>query len=334
MQAQDYESGLWSLGVRLPLSSRVEVESALTTAKIVRTWPQRGTIHLVPGEDARWMVEHLGAPMLAERSLGPRWRHLGLEATIANRAVDVLAAALAGQRLTRAGCLSALAGAGISTEGQRGYHLLWYAAAKGVVVIGPHVDGEQTFALLDDLAPTQVTMDADSALSTMVRRYLQSHGPATMKDIVGWLGSTARAIKPILADLSEVNSEPVEWPEGRARTVFWLQSAAPTSPGPSDDTELWPMPGFDEFMLGYKERELHLSSSDVNRVVPGRNGVFRPTVAQGGCAVAVWRPAYERGWRVGPSLANPVVEPLGSGPHGGVPTTPNWQIYRDFFGPN
>ena len=47
VQAQDYSGGLWGVGLRLPGSTLVDIEKALIDRKIVRTWPMRGTLHLV-----------------------------------------------------------------------------------------------------------------------------------------------------------------------------------------------------------------------------------------------------------------------------------------------
>src|SRR5690242_3762111 len=61
LQAQDYASGAWSLGVRSGLTLE-QVEQAVVDRQVVRTWPMRGTIHWVPAEDARWMCELLAVP--------------------------------------------------------------------------------------------------------------------------------------------------------------------------------------------------------------------------------------------------------------------------------
>jgi len=48
------------------------------------------------------------------------------------------------------------------------------------------------------------------------------------------------------------------------------------------------LPGFDEFLLGYKDRSLQLPADGMAKVVPGNNGMFRATVVADGQAVAVW----------------------------------------------
>ncbi|HVQ18533.1 MAG TPA: crosslink repair DNA glycosylase YcaQ family protein, partial [Actinomycetes bacterium] len=64
MQAQDLGSLLWSVGLRLGLTV-TQVEAELEKGEALRTWPMRGTIHLVPTEDAAWMVRVFGERPLA-----------------------------------------------------------------------------------------------------------------------------------------------------------------------------------------------------------------------------------------------------------------------------
>src|SRR6266545_2025744 len=65
MQAQDLGSVMWSLGVRLPALTTADVQAALERREALRTWPMRGTVHLVPPRDARWMLEVMGVRTLA-----------------------------------------------------------------------------------------------------------------------------------------------------------------------------------------------------------------------------------------------------------------------------
>jgi hypothetical protein len=64
-----------------------------------------------------------------------------------------------------------------------------------------------------------------------------------------------------------------------------LAEALPDVVGPT----VVALPAYDEFILGYKDRSLQLPPNGLQRVVPGGNGVFRPTLAVDGKAVATWR---------------------------------------------
>jgi hypothetical protein len=278
MQAQDIASGLWSFGVRLPGSTMAGVTEALERKEAIRTWPMRGTVHFVPPADARWMLDLMGVRALA--GAAKRRETIGLTETTAERGVELLAAALSGgNRLTRAQCVAAVAEGGITLAPQQGYHLLWYASQKGVTCITPHIGKEQTFALLDDWAPKPNRPDRDEALALIAVRYFQSHGPATRADLQRWTGLTAADVKKGIAAA------------GDRLTTSGDQILAPALPaadlGPVDDWAA--LPGFDEYMLGYKDRSLMVATGHLDAIVPGGNGIFLSTLVRGGRVVATWR---------------------------------------------
>ncbi|MFC4144716.1 winged helix DNA-binding domain-containing protein [Micromonospora mangrovi] len=287
MQAQDVASGLWSLGVRLPGRTLADVLAALERREALRTWPMRGTVHLVPSRDARWMLAVTGVRALA--GAAARWRALGLTAADADRAADVLGAALAGGgRLTRAQCLATLAAAGIDTTGQRGYHLLWHASLRGVTCVAPHVGTEQTFVLLDEWAPDPHRPERDEALGILAARYFRGHGPTTVRDFAGWTGLTLtdarRGVAVAGAALATVRVDDTE---------ALVDAALLDAPrAPVDDLHL--LPGFDEFLLGFKDRTLMLDPAHQQAVVPGNNGVFQATVVRAGRVVGTWKRAQTR----------------------------------------
>jgi len=293
MQAQDLASGLWSLGIRLPGASLAEVEAALEAGEVLRTWPMRGTVHFVPSRDARWMVEILGERPLARAS--SRRAVIGLDGAVADRAVDVLGEALAGgRRLTRAQCLETLATAGVPVPGQHGYHLLWYASQRGVTCIAGSLGGEQAFALLDDWAPDPHRPERDEALGIIALRYFRGHGPATRQDFTHWTGLTAADARRGLAvagdALTTVRSDGREL--HLAADLLDQHRAAPQHLGADD---LLAVPGFDEYMLGFKDRALFLAPEHLSAVVPGGNGIFRATLVRQGRVIGTWTRALDRG---------------------------------------
>ena len=149
---------------------RADVTAALERREALRTWPMRGTVHLVPARDAHWMLEVSG-----ERALGGGGRggSLGLTEAVADRAVDVLGAALAGgRRLTRAECIGGARG---RRHRQRRPARLPPAVVRqpaGVTCIAPHVGGEQTFVLLDEWVPDPRRPERDEALAIIARALL------------------------------------------------------------------------------------------------------------------------------------------------------------------
>jgi Winged helix DNA-binding domain len=65
VQAQDYLGALWAIGLRSANSTEAEIEKAIATRTIIRTWPMRGTLHFVAPTDVRWMLELLTPPVIA-----------------------------------------------------------------------------------------------------------------------------------------------------------------------------------------------------------------------------------------------------------------------------
>jgi len=283
MQGQDGRGLLWSLGVRLPGSTEPALRAALERREVLRTWPMRGTLHLVPSQDARWMLR-LMAHRTARAELTRRGQ-LGLTEAETDRAVDVLGQALAGGvRLTRAQCLERLVAAGITVAGQAGYHLLAITCRRAVACLAPDVDGEQTFVLLDDWVPGHRDLDPEEALAEIALRFVRSHGPVGRRDLAGWTGLTLGDVDRALAAQPDV-LVPVQV-EG-VDAVAWRPALE--ADGVLEPDGRWLLPGFDEFLLGYKDRSLVLDHGHAPAIVPGGNGVFRSTMVVGGRVVGTWR---------------------------------------------
>lgn len=284
MQAQDAASGHWSLGVRCPGATEADVLASFERAEIVRTWPMRGTIHLVPAGDVRWLLDLTGVRALAMAA--GRQERLGLRPTDGERAATVLDATLAGGVVkTRRECLDALAEAGFDVTGQRGYHLLWYAAHVGAICIGPQRGTDQTFVRLADWAPDQVQLARDDALTELLFRYVRSHGPVSLRDFAGWSGLTLTdARRAATANDGRLTRRTHDGAE------LWctLELDELVNAGDVRRGVVVALPGFDEFLLGYKDRSLHLPPDGMDRVVPGGNGMFRSTIVVDGRAVATW----------------------------------------------
>ena len=243
----------------------------------------RGTIHLVPAADARWMLEVLGARSLA--AAARRRAQLGLDEATAERAVDVLGTTLAGGgRLTRAECLAALGEAGICTDGQRGYHLLRFASQRGVTCLAPNRGTEQTYVLLDEWVGHSHRPSRDEALATIATRYVRSHGPVPRSDLAGWTGltsvDTARAVGAAGDALTTVEADGV---------AMLVTPEALADPLPPLADEVLALPAFDEYLLGYKKRALMTDPAHAQAIIPGGNGVFQATIGRSGRVIGTWK---------------------------------------------
>lgn len=284
LQSQDAASGQWSVGVRMPNARDSDVNEAFERGEILRTWPMRSTIHTIPAVDAQWMLALTGVRGLDQ--LRTRRQQLGLLPDDLEGALTVIATTLGGGRqLTRADLLAALADAGLPTDGQRGYHLLLYASQTGLTCMGPQQGTSPTFALLDEWVPKPRRLTRDEGLAELAHRYVRSHGPATVRDLAGWTGLTLTDVRAGLA-----GNEGRLVSVGTGARARWLTTelADVIASGSLPTHEVVALPGYDEYLLGYKDRSLHGDSSLLDRVVPGGNGIFRATIVADGVAVATW----------------------------------------------
>jgi hypothetical protein len=280
MQAQDYGWTKWAIGLRCAAAKEVKVEDAFADRDIVRTWLMRGTIQVTSADDVRWILQLL-APRLMNQS-ARRLKQLELDEKTLLDSFDVLIGALENEGFqTRYALLAALDEAGITMTGQRGYHILRQAGLRGLVCFGPEKGKEQQFGLLDASASTGPEMTRDEALSKLAARYFRSHGLASVQDFVWWSGLTSgdarKGLELAKSQLTQTNHE------GDVYWCFENDKAESHSP-----TTVRLLPAYDEYYLGYKNRDAILDSRfDSNAVSSG--GVFRPMIVVDGQIKGIWK---------------------------------------------
>ncbi|MBK8051086.1 MAG: AlkZ family DNA glycosylase [Anaerolineales bacterium] len=281
MQAQDYANALWAIGVRLPGATVTQVEQALADHSIIRTWPMRGTLHFVAAADVRWMLDLLASRSIAG-SAGRR-RQLEIdEATLLRSGALLQETLQGGRQQSRAALFAVLEANGVSTAGQRGFHILSYHAQTGLLCFGAHEGKQPTFALLDDWVPHAPTLPHAEALAALARRYFTSHGPATVEDLARWAGITLTDAR---AGLAKVAAELVHGEYAGA--AYWMP------PVLADQHDLalpvLLLPGFDEYLIGYRGRSAVLDAAHEDKIVPGGNGVFQPMLVIDGQVEGTWK---------------------------------------------
>jgi hypothetical protein len=286
VQAQDYGQSLWAIGARMRTGTAKQVEAAIAERQIARTWLMRGTIHFAPPEDVRWLLALVAPRLVAgdER----RCVQLGLTPATIARSAKLLSEALSGdRRLSRPDVMELLEGDGIETSGGRGYHILWRLAQDALICGGPMQGKQQTFVLLDDWAPRARSRDLsrEESLAVLAARFVASRGPVTDHDLARWAGITLADARRGLgaADSPALVTRSFDGAE------FWVAAdqADAAVPG-AGRRKAFLLAGFDEYMLGYKDRDALIPPEHAGKVVPGANGVFRPIIVVGGQIVGTW----------------------------------------------
>jgi hypothetical protein len=297
VQAQDLAAAGWALGLRSRNSRLTDVRAALDNGSIVRSWPMRGTLHLVPAHDLGWMLSLTTARQL--QSSITRRTQLGLDERTIERAREALIDALSGGRsANRAEAMALIEEKGIATTGQRGYHILWHLSQTGTLVWGPPDTGQQqSLVLSQEWIAAPRTLEHDEALGEFIYRYFDGHGPATLADFAWWSKVTLAEARTGLAVVKDRLTE-VEV----NGTSMWLSSRAANATRPKASRfGVHALPGFDEYLLGYRERGHILDDEFAPRIVPGNNGIFQPTIVVHGRIVGTWRRAEtKRGLEIRP----------------------------------
>lgn len=281
VQAQDYTSALWAVGLRTRGATEKDVEKAIADRAIVRTWPMRRTLHFVAAADIRWMLELL-TPRIVAGSMRRLYKELGLDDATFARSKKLLARAMrGGKQLSRKAIYELLERAHISTASGRGLHLLSQLAQEGFICFGTREGKQPTFALLDEWVPNAKTMARDEALAELATRYFTSHGPATLKDFVWWSGLTVLDAKAgIEMAKSRLTQEIID---GQS---YWLSPATPAATDVSATVHM--LPAFDEYTVAYKDRSAVLDPSYAKQVNSG-NGIFAPIIVVDGRVAGIWK---------------------------------------------
>jgi hypothetical protein len=287
VQAQDYLSALWAVGVRLPGAREADIEQALAERSFVRTWPARGTLHFVAAADVRWMLSLL-SPRQMGRSAG-RLRQLGLDDADFARSRDAILKALhGGRQLPREALYQALEAAHVSTAGQRGIHIVGGLAQQGLLCFGARQGKQHTFTLLDEWLPPASDrgraqpLTRDQALAELTRRYFTGHGPAALPDFAWWSGLTTTEARAGLA-LAQPHLTSIVV-DGQ---TFW-QSVTERAAVPAALPDACLLPAFDEYLVGYKDRSAVLDPRYAKMTNNG-GGILSPVIVLDGQVAGTWK---------------------------------------------
>lgn len=285
VQAQDYLGSLWAIGLRLHNATESAVEQAIADRTIVRTWPQRGTLHFVAAPDVRWMLKLL-TPRIVSGSAA-RCRQLELDDAVFTQSRKLLERMLRGKSRRRDAVYRLLESEKIPTGNGRGLHILWRLAQNGVICFGAREGKQQTIALLEEWVPPSKPLTRDESLAEIARRYFTSHGPATLADFIWWTGLTANEAQAALAMArSHLEQEVIDG------STYWLALTASVPKNISGHAYL--LPSFDEYFAGYKDRHFLFVAPRGRKVNFWDNILGSPTVLINGKAVATWKRTFKK----------------------------------------
>jgi hypothetical protein len=275
VQAQDER------GFRLAVRSRSsgltakDVDSSLNERRLLVTWLNRGTLHLVCSDDY-WWLHPLTAPRVVPR-VNRRLRQEGVDEVRAEQGVRTIVESLESEGpLSRQGLRLRLDDVGVPTKGQAMIHLLALASLRGLIVRGPVLGADHAYVSVSAwLGTPPAPLASNEALARLALRYLAGHEPASAEDLVKWAGIRLADARTGLAEIAQEVRDIGGVFARRSSELGSLPVAPPRLLG-----------AFDPLLHGWASREPFVG---VHGAVVTTNGIFRPVALVGGRVVATWR---------------------------------------------
>src|SRR6516162_2761230 len=306
--AQVLSAAELSIGRRIAGATRASVRHALWDERtLVKTFGPRGTIHLLPAADLPMWTGALSAlpPSVPAHPEGVRFTP--------GQADEVIAAigdALADAELTVDKLTEALADRpgpwavertmdAFGDKWPRWRQLTSTAAHRGVLCFGPDRGRKVTYTNPQRWLPGFRPADGDTALRTLVTRYLYAYGPATPQHFARWLSIPPRHAAGLFGQLAgelervELDGEP-----------GWT-CAGDTGTPPRPHRGIRLLPYFDAYLVAGQPRErLYPGAAAIRALTPAGQAGNYPVLLVDGVVGGVW---HQR--RSGRKLAV-TVEPL------------------------
>jgi len=306
--AQVLSAAEFSIGRRIAGATRADVQRALWQERsLVKTFGPRGTVHLLPATDLPMWTGALAA-LPSPVPIHPEGVRFTVEQ--ADEVIVAIGEALAEAELTVDELTEALADrAGpwavertmdaFQDKWPRWRQLTSTAAHRGVLCFGPDRSRRVTYTNPHRWLPGFRPADGDTALRTLVARYLHAYGPATPAHFAKWIGVPPRHAAALFGELAdqlervELDGEPA-----------WTRAGDTGTPsGPHRGVRL--LPYFDPYVVAGQPRErLYPGPAAARALTPSGQAGNYPVLLVDGVVGGVW---HQR--RSGRKLAV-TVEPL------------------------
>jgi hypothetical protein len=274
VQAQEPRAARLAFRARATSLTAADVDHARTGDRsLLRAWVMRKTVHLIPSEDAGWLV-----PLFAESTV--RWSrgrlaHFGLDRRAQDRAMKFVHDAIDSEGpLTRREIGARLNEAGYALESEHKVHLWLLATLDGELCLGPDRGAYACLVRTSDWLGKPERRSREDSLAELAVRYLRGYAPASERDFARWAGLPLRDAR---AGLRAIASELKVRPDG----LFELSSSRRTPKLPPPRL----LGAYDPILLGWTSRAPLLGD---HQEIVTVNGLFRPFALAGGAAVARW----------------------------------------------
>ncbi len=241
---------------------------------LVKIWSHRGTMHLVPEDE-------LGLHLSAYDNGGPFVEgYWGISRADAERWAPFIQDEIRRGNNTRDGLKAACANAGMGEELLHRAFYGWGGLIREMVTRGLIVCGTGTQK--EYFIPNTVTwMERDEARRVFLRRYFEHYCPATVSDCRYFFGNWKKAdMDPLLNELL---------PELVCTVIAGKKYYSLHEPVTDADLPACVLvPGFDQLILGYKDRDRMIDSCFLKELT-NISGIVSPSILIRGRIRARWK---------------------------------------------
>ena len=266
VQAQFLSHALHGLSIRC---------TKVNTDGLVKSWTNRGTMHLFSVDDLPLFLHegrtHFLRPVDTLES--DAYITADRKAYFADLIVDAVAQGIDERETLKAVCVKA----GMTESESQSLFDPWGGTIRALCETGRichKVQEKKAYQLCPAFEP----MAEDKARIELARRYFTHFGPATVKDAAYFFGTTQTKVKSWLKQL------PVTETSLDDKSHFYIDSGLPIGNLPA----CLFLAGFDQLMLGYEKTESLFLPKEHMRDIFSLAGIVRPAILVNGTVVGWW----------------------------------------------
>ena len=266
VQAQFLSHALHGLSIRC---------TDVNTDRLVKSWTNRGTMHLFSVDDLPLFLHEGRSHFL--RPVDTLEADAFISADRKAYFADLIVAAVA-QGIDERDALKAVCeNAGMTERESQSLFDPWGGTIRALCEAGRlchKVQEKKAYQLCPAFEP----MAEEPACLELARRYFTHFGPATIKDAAYFLGTTQTKVKSWLKQL------PVIVTSLDGKSYFYIDNGLPAGELPG----CLFLAGFDQLMLGYEKTESLFLPKEHMRDIFNLAGIVRPAILVDGTVVGWW----------------------------------------------
>lgn len=266
IQAQFLSHALHGLSIRC---------TEVSTEGLVKSWTNRGTMHLFSVDDLPLFLHEGRTHFLrsVDTLESDAYISAGRKAYFADLIIDAVLQGIDEREALKTVCEKA----GMTESESQSLFDPWGGIIRALCETGRichKVQEKKAYQLCPAFEP----MAEEPARLELARRYFTHFGPATVKDAAYFFGTTQTKVEFWLKQL------PVCETTLDGKSYFYIDSAFPDSEIPA----CLFLAGFDQLMLGYEKTESLFLPKEHMRDIFNLAGIVRPAILVNGTIVGLW----------------------------------------------